>query len=397
MSLKVAKLIKTEAGENSNKFYSMRQIDSNTWEANWGRVGTPGRKMVYNMYDWDSKLREKIRGDYVDQTHLFSKPDPKQTGVDKIVIKDSLSSVLVNTLLKYAKETVTRNYVVTSEAVTEAMVKEAQSIIDSLVNQSEKRIDVENCNKLLLKLYHTLPRKMAKVKDFLLSSTNRTEFNKRLSEEQNLLDVMAGQVKVEPVVKPLDNKDQDILVSIGITISEPDDKDIDKVKSMMASDSRLLKRVYRVTHSPTRKHIEGKKCELQWHGSRNENWWNILKTGLKIRPANAIHTGSMFGSAQYFSTVFKKSMGYTSHHGSYWAKGNQDTAFLAVMEIFTGNKLVCTRHTSEFQSMTWNNLRKKGDYHSVHAPKGYDLRNDETMLYREDQSSIKYLVQISSQ
>lgn len=67
-----------------------------------------------------------------------------------------------------------------------------------------------------------------------------------------------------------------------------------------------------------------------------------------------------------------------------------------IAEIFAGNKLVCTRHTSDMTKMNFQILRKRGDYHSLFAPKGYDLYNDETIVYQENQVSIKYLVEISS-
>jgi hypothetical protein len=41
------------------------------------------------------------------------------------------------------------------------------------------------------------------------------------------------------------------------------------------------------------------KERLYWHGSRNENWFNIMQTGLLIRPSGAVHTGSMFGDGIY--------------------------------------------------------------------------------------------------
>lgn len=388
--MKVAKLILVSSDANSNKFYNMKQLDSNTWEANWGRVGTPGRTMKYAMHDWDSKHREKVRGGYVDQTHLFAKPDPK---APQVQIKLPQVKRLVDCLLDYARETVSRNYIVSSEAVTQPMIDEAQAIIDGLVAYSaQPKIDFQAANEKLLVLYRALPRKMRKVQEHLLTSSDRKLFNSKISEEQNLLDVMAGQIKA-PVVKN-QKPDEDILAALGLEITDATAADIKVVEKMMGSDSRLLKNLYNVTHAATRKQLGNRTTELQWHGSRNENWWNILKTGLKIRPANAIHTGSMFGNGIYHSNVFKKSQGYTSYEGSYWAKGSSKQAFLAVNEVYTGNKLICTKHNSDFQSMTWDKLRKRGDYHSVHAPKGYDLRNDETIVYREDQVSIKFLLEI---
>jgi len=42
-----------------------------------------------------------------------------------------------------------------------------------------------------------------------------------------------------------------------------------------------------------------KDVRLFWHGSRNENWWSIINTGLVLRPTNAVITGKMFGYGIY--------------------------------------------------------------------------------------------------
>ena len=64
-----------------------------------------------------------------------------------------------------------------------------------------------------------------------------------------------------------------------------------------------------------------------WHGSKNENWLNILGTGLKLNP-NATITGKMFGKGIYFAPSATKSAGYTSMTGSYWANGRSNRAFM---------------------------------------------------------------------
>jgi len=37
-----------------------------------------------------------------------------------------------------------------------------------------------------------------------------------------------------------------------------------------------------------------------FHGSRNENWWNIIKNGLQLNP-NAKITGKMLGHGIYLA------------------------------------------------------------------------------------------------
>jgi poly [ADP-ribose] polymerase len=101
-----------------------------------------------------------------------------------------------------------------------------------------------------------------------------------------------------------------------------------------------MKKVYKVVNNKTQvkfdKNLEKasvKKKRLYWHGSRNENWFNILQTGLLIRPSGAVHTGSMFGDGIYFADKAQKSIGYTSLRGSYWAHGGDNKAFLALFDV----------------------------------------------------------------
>ena len=87
-----------------------------------------------------------------------------------------------------AKKTIEANYKVKASVVTNAMIKEAQGCLNKLSSIKT----VPTFNKYLLELFAILPRKMKNVNDFLATSTS--EFGDILSKEQDLLDVMAGQV-----------------------------------------------------------------------------------------------------------------------------------------------------------------------------------------------------------
>jgi poly [ADP-ribose] polymerase len=74
------------------------------------------------------------------------------------------------------------------------------------------------------------------------------------------------------------------------------------------------------------------KTKLFFHGSRNENFWNILKNGLKLNPKAKI-TGKMLGSGLYFANKAAKSINYTSLRGSYWSGGTSDIGYMAVFAV----------------------------------------------------------------
>lgn len=53
--------------DGSNKFYKMERVSANsqTWRATWGKIGTAGQSMTYEMNEWDEKFNEKIKKGYV--------------------------------------------------------------------------------------------------------------------------------------------------------------------------------------------------------------------------------------------------------------------------------------------------------------------------------------------
>ena len=138
-----------------------------------------------------------------------------------------------------------------------------------------------------------------------------------------------------------------------------------------------------------------KKKRLYWHGSRNENWFNILQTGLLIRPSGAVHTGSMFGDGIYFADKAQKSIGYSSLRGSYWTKGGDDKAYLALFDVHLGNQKEILHHTSSCYSLS-DKVLKKDNYDSVFAKGGADLRNNEYIVYNAAQCTVSHLIEIGN-
>lgn len=131
-----------------------------------------------------------------------------------------------------------------------------------------------------------------------------------------------------------------------------------------------------------------------WHGTRPQNMVGIITRGLLIRPAGAVHTGSMFGDALYHAESSSKSMNYTGCRGAYWSgdikKGSR--SFLFLEDVIIGKPHVVTRS---------NFFRKppKG-CHSVYAVPGSGLYNSENMTYESSgpgqQHRLRYIVEFQS-
>lgn len=399
---RVARLIMVTPN-NNNKFYNMEEHDDASISVHYGRVGQTGTHLTYGPYErsWDSLLKSKTKKGYTDHTEL--RAENVQT-VQFADIGESAVASMVAQLQQFSSKTVQSNYTISSESVTPQMVTEAQRIIDYLVGLSPRtKKDIDPFNEGLIELYGVIPRKMGNVRDFLLppDKLNKDQTQKMIAGEQDLLDVMQGQVVTHKAAK--DNKDtkSTLLEAMGIELIVPTAKDIAAVKKALSKESAsLFRKCFAVRNLKTQKKFDNwvekkknKTIKKFWHGSRNENWWSILGSGLLIRPAGAIATGAMFGHGIYFADRAKKSIGYTSLHGSYWARGGSSTGLLSLYDVHVGNMFVVETSRG---SMNWKRLRDEGDYDSLYAKKGRSLYNNEYIVYKADQCTVKYLVEIKS-
>jgi poly [ADP-ribose] polymerase 2/3/4 len=273
----------------------------------------------------------------------------------------------------------------------------------------DKGMDIQLFNQQLLDLFKVIPRKMANVKENLLiaAPTNKSEIESikaQIVNEQVTLDVMRSQVEInEKQAENAQNQSMDLLQMLGLQIETVEDSKVEKlIKLMMGGQSSRFVEAYQVKSNHTQNQFdkwmdkaENKKTQLLWHGSRNENWLSILKSGLVLRPANAIITGKMFGYGVYFANEFSKSLNYSSLCGAYWTGGSSKEAYLAIFEVHTGNQLEISQHENWHTQLTEPKLKKVNKkYDSVFAKRGMSLLNNEFIVYNEAQCTIKYIVKI---
>lgn len=389
---------------NNNKYYRMIP-HGDTFSVEYGRVGSSCQKASYSMSQWDKKYNEKVKKGYVDQTHLvqdlIQKEEPTTKDGYKEITNKAIAEI-VERLQSMAKQKIQQNYKVSSQQVTQAMVDEAQKVIDKLMNSTK----VKEFNIILLELFGVIPRKMSNVKDYLAS--NETDFARILKDEQDLLDVMRGQVvqhtvdnsKSEATTK--EEKGETILEAMGLEFEEVTDEDVAMIKSLLGDCRDKFYKAWRVKNIKTQKRFDDfvekekvSKTKLLWHGSRNENWWSIINTGLVLRPTNAVITGKMFGYGIYYAPKARKSLGYTSLSGSYWARGNSNSAFMALMDVAYGKPYDVHSFDSKYYNFNYERLQQTcPGANCLHAHAGAMLRNDEIIVYKEEQCTIKYLVEL---
>ncbi|HBV81937.1 MAG TPA: hypothetical protein DEB74_03890, partial [Lachnospiraceae bacterium] len=142
-------------------------------------------------------------------------------------------------------------------------------------------------------------------------------------------------------------------------------------------------------------HISSKNVRLFYHGSKVENFYSIVKTGLSLNP-NATVTGKMFGQGLYFAPECRKSLNYMDVRGSHWNSGKRDTGLCAVYSVALGkcyepNRILGSNFRKE-------DLPKGADsvFASKHNPH-LGLKNDEYIVFDQNACTIKYLLEMSSQ
>ena len=399
---KVVYLVKVESNANNNKFYRMIE-NGDSFEAQYGRIGNTGyQTKIYPISRWNSTYNSKLKKGYEDKTELVAtkvveKGDKQYKEIDSKVIAE-----IVKRLQSMARKAISDNYTISSQNVTQKMIDEAQELLNELLSKDK----VDEFNEILLELFKTIPRKMSKVSLYL--ADNKKQFGDIIQNEQDLLDVMKGQVVTQDMEdeddkSEIEKVDKTILEVLGLEFEEVDDEDIETIKVAMGRDSHKLVNAWKVNNIKTRDRFESfnkendiKDIKLLFHGSRSENIWSIMKTGLFLRPTNAIITGSMFGAGLYKSNDFDKSRGYTSVSGSRWAKGGTNTGLMFLMDVAYGNPYDVYSFDSKYYSMDYNKLKSiNPKYNCLHAHGGTGmLRKDEIVIYKEEQCTVKYLIEI---
>lgn len=380
---------------NNNKYYYMEDLHNGNFKVSYGRVGGSETVLTYPISQWDKKYSEKLKKGYIDVTEKITAI--KKTG--ELDISDPDVKDLISFLMNEAKQSIKRDYQISAESVTQEQLDEAQRLIDKInnlvLNSDPKgfdKFDMFAVNNELRQLYSIIPRKMKDTRNFFLNAPNGPYLIELLQAEQARLNTLKSQVNINQV-----SSDGITLEELGFTCELASDVDKDLIRKN--TDFKLTNhRVFKISNKETEvvfnpNHL---KTKLLYHGSRNENFLSILQTGLKIRPKGVQTTGSMFGDGIYAANKARKSIGYTSLRGSYWASGHSNRAYLAIFEFATGKEYEVLKNQSYSYWMGRLNeqeVKSKG-YDSVFAQGGADLRNDEYIVYNSNQCTIRYLIEL---
>lgn len=173
--LKKIFLIKIDPNENNNKYYNFFEIGDGTFRVEYARVGYDPAVEIYPMSKWDKKYKEKLsaRKGYIDKTYLFESEVPVSDSAPQVVTTNKIADKKVESLIidlqKYASVSVAKDYIISSEKVTQKMIDEAQAIINGISAELKLNQATAPINKMLIELFQVIPRKMKDVKSNILS------------------------------------------------------------------------------------------------------------------------------------------------------------------------------------------------------------------------------------
>ena len=298
--------------------------------------------------------------------------------------EDESVKVVINKLYNWSAQIVDLKYEIVVSAVSSQMLNNADKVIDKLSTID----DVELFNKELIRLFTIIPRRMNNVSNHLAKTIENIDTI--LDKERALLNNLKLQhelnAKKNIVYKTFNEE-------FGFKLTLIEAEEVESVVSLLNCKQRnLVKQVFKINcqwqNDRFNEYVKNrniKEIKQLWHGSRNENWLSILKSGLQLHP-NASITGKMFGDGIYFAADSDKSFNYTSYCGSYWANGQSEEAYMMLCDTAYG--VPCITNTPGIPS-SFNT----DEYNCVHAKKGRSLLRDEIIFYDEAAIVPRYLVQ----
>ncbi len=245
------------ASANNNKYYNMTP-HGDTWTAEYGRVGSSSQKREYSLSQWEKKYNEKIKKGYVDQTDLVQDliqvEKKKSNNSTYKEIENKVIAEIVERLQQMAKKAIFDNYTISSNKVTQAMIDKAQWILTELLFINDK----DQFNDTLLNLFTVIPRKMKNVSQYLAKSEN--DYSQIIQTEQDLLDVMKGQVVQKHVENTVAHTDEQnkmtILETLGLEFEKCNKEDIKKIKNALGSCVNKFHNAWKVKNIRTQERFE---------------------------------------------------------------------------------------------------------------------------------------------
>lgn len=403
---------KSVAGNKNDTVKMHASEDGNTFILTTGKTGVKlgpnaEKQQTYPIAAWTEILQKYENMRYVIvSTQEVGKKTVTVKGDYKEIANKSVRDIITK-LLKEAAEAIRQSISISFDDITDERLQEGQKIVLYLTENKDK-LTVKEFNDYLMELWRVIPRAMNQINRKLVRDPS--QFEDKIIEEQELLDKLYQNLRGNDVI----SSNKDILEANGVEMRPCTDEEIAEIKELMTTERANLVRAWRVNNKASEEVYEKYKKErgfkdgegetLLFHGSGVENWWSIIKNSLKLNPEltkpGVRICGKAFGYGIYFAAYAAKSMSYARSTRTYTSDGS--TRYMGIYRVMTGNPYFIYQDPNRKTPHNWS------DFHADHpdmdccwASSGYDgsdvglmrLNYDETIVYREDQCTIKYLLE----
>lgn len=388
---------------NNNKYYKLtiEQVGS-MYEvvAEYGRVGKKPQVKRYQAYSeltaeklFEQKKREKIRKGYL-EVALLKEQEVKQTVTaerTKVEVKRTALQQekyeriqrFIRNIRKEAKMYVENNVNLPLGAISPKRIEEARKVLERLKDETNTQQQLMYSNEF----YRMIPIMFrGRKEDMILNNGDKIV---AMYDLLAIMETVANKATLQMTEheKVLEEMGIDLQVLSRRTKKYREIKE--RVESSHAPNHNYkvyVQDIYEVQKDEWDNRFNPYKVATQelYHGSLVENYTNILTNGLKIKPQGVRLTGSMFGNGIYFADKATKSASYSL--GNFRGKGN-GTYYMLICEVATGKE-----YKTEHAKPHYNKAPK--GYNSVKGVMGSQLRNNEYIVYAENQVKIKYIIEM---
>lgn len=359
--------------QKNKSFHMVLDVAENIIKITFGEIGKKQFVKTRPAEDWEKIINEKKQSGY---TEIFTKESNEVAEKGNVITRVDDVIQLLKTISKHI---VDEGYKLSPQYLSDENIARAKG---SLLKLSQLT-DLYSFNQQLFELFSIIPRKMSR--PILYTARSERDFASILQRESDLLDNLECYSIDEDAVK----------------LTECTNEETQKILSLFDNAiSKKVNGIYSVHNVEQQdnyqKYIRDngiKNHRLLFHGSRNENWWSIINSGLKTNPVNVVISGKMFGNGIYFADSSDKSAGYTSLCSARHTNGNSNRAFLGIYDVALGNSMQIHKWDYTYTNFDEAQVRAKG-FDSVHAHKGVDLVHDEMIVYNNYACCLKYLVEL---
>jgi poly [ADP-ribose] polymerase len=377
---------------------------------------------------WDETYRKVLSRGYAlagQQKRETKDITTEDTGTtEESPIEDEAIRNFMAGLIGTAAVTMSKMFTVKVTDISDEHIEAATKILNQLW-ESKDTISVASFNALLDKLHFAVPRRIPNVR--LDHIASKAQIQEKLQKEQDIFDFMVSNVYAarhgdNSLIKVVREKPPTILEKHSCEMWQPSKEDEEFVRELMGSSASRISKIFCCKNKETeKKEIEYKKvhklgefAEKEWqfktpqgsskngisylfHGSRDCNWSSIIFNGIMI-PVTATN-GRAFGNGAYFADLAQKSIGYTSVSGSYWAGGTGGRGILGIYEVCTG-EVYDIYGEGKGVPNDWADLQAKhpgADCLWAMSKRNNGtsyLMNEEIIVYKPEQCTVKYIVEI---